>query len=576
MAKISKTPDNVFAIPKGAVVTKNGYVYVNISNYYIPAKDGKKGYTSHEKKCVGVNIDGKTMYANDAYFVIYRKEDLPPPPEKSDRIRVGIKSICDRISDEFKLKELLEETFGEEDSALIMDMAIYMLVSGSGCFQHFPGWAYDQLLYSESVRSDSFISNFLENNLSASKIKKFTQDWAKANMENGEDVFLCYDSTNVNSQAQGVFLVEKGYAKDDRTLDQVNSDYLIRQKDGLPLTFMTFPGSAVDIAEAEQMIKFMKDASGKSPAGITVVADRGYISEANVNDLTNNGLSYLLMLKECSSKRKILEQYADEVRDHHRYFLSAHGVFAGTFKSKLFSSASPDNWFHVIWDPSKESDARKSFMHSLENDKARIQKHIDKKSLMSLHEIKLLQRKFNVEYQKAENIDEEQNNEISAFDYQYQITSFSDNDALIDEQMKRCGFYVLVSLKEMTANKALDGYQKRDCVEKVFRSLKSSLGMSKIGCHTDDRIIGKSLIWFVASIFRTVIFEKTSALRKSDKKNFTMTSVIMQLNEIIADKDLNQNTYARRYQFTKRQKEILNSCGVEQTSIDDLISGMRF
>lgn len=142
--------------------------------------------------------------------------------------------------------------------------------------------------------------------------------------------------------------------------------------------------------------------------------------------------------------------------------------------------------------------------------------------------------------------------------------------------MKRCGFYVLVSLKEMTANKALDGYQKRDCVEKVFRSLKSSLGMSKIGCHTDDRIIGKSLIWFVASIFRTVIFEKTSALRKSDKKNFTMTSVIMQLNEIIADKDLNQNTYARRYQFTKRQKEILNSCGVEQTSIDDLISGMRF
>ena len=97
MAKISKTPDNVFAIPKGAVVTKNGYVYVNISNYYIPAKDGKKGYTSHEKKCVGVNIDGKTMYANDAYFVIYRKEDLPPPPEKSDRIRVGIKSLCEAL-----------------------------------------------------------------------------------------------------------------------------------------------------------------------------------------------------------------------------------------------------------------------------------------------------------------------------------------------------------------------------------------------------------------------------------------------------------------------------------------------
>lgn len=32
MAKISKNPENIFPIPKGAVITKNGYVYVNISN----------------------------------------------------------------------------------------------------------------------------------------------------------------------------------------------------------------------------------------------------------------------------------------------------------------------------------------------------------------------------------------------------------------------------------------------------------------------------------------------------------------------------------------------------------------
>lgn len=575
MAKISKNSDNIYPIPKGGVVYKSGYVYVNVSNVYVPPKDGKKGYTTHEKKCVGVNIDGNTMYANDAYFVIYKKDELPQPPERSDRIRVGIKSVCDKVSDDFKLKEILEDTFGEEDSALILDLAMYMLVANSGCFQYFSGWAYDQLIYSECVRSDSYISTFLGNNISVSKINKFKQDWASANLDDGK-LFLCYDSTNVNSQAQGVFLVEKGYAKDDRTLNQVNSDYIVRQKDGLPLSFMTFPGSVVDIAEAKQMIKFIKDVSNKSPTDITVIADRGYISEANVNDFINSGLSYLLMLKECSAKQRILKEYASEVRDHHKYFLSEHNVFAGTFKAKLFSSTSPDNWFHVIWDPSTEADARKDYMRTLENDRIRIQKCIDKHSLMSLHEINLLQRRFNVEYTKVDIDTDEQNNKSEAYTYQYQITSFSDNDDLIDTEMKNCGFYILVTLQEMTAKEALEAYQKRDCVEKVFRSLKSSLGMSKIGCHTDDRIIGKSLIWFIASIFRTVIFEKTSTLRKADRKNFTVPSVINQLNEIIADKDLNRNTYARRYQFTKKQKEILNSCGVDTCSVDDLIDQIEY
>jgi len=63
-------------------------------------------------------------------------------------------------------------------------------------------------------------------------------------------------------------------------------------------------------------------------------------------------------------------------------------------------------------------------------------------------------------------------------------------------------------------------------------------GDGKIGCHTEDRFIGKSLIWFIASIFRTVIFEKTSTLRKTDRKNYIVPTVIKQLNEIIADKVL--------------------------------------
>ena len=78
-------------------------------------------------------------------------------------------------------------------------------------------------------------------------------------------------------------LVEKGHAKDDPTLCQVNMDYVVRQGDGLPVTFTTFPGSINDTAEASEMLRFFKDlldGTDKQDVrpDITMICDRGYLS----------------------------------------------------------------------------------------------------------------------------------------------------------------------------------------------------------------------------------------------------------------------------------------------------------
>lgn len=126
----------------------------------------------------------------------------------------------------------------------------------------------EHALFSESIRDDSYLGKFLRSSLTIPKIKSFKKAWAKENIGNGK-VYLCYDSTNVNSQAEGVFIVQKGFAKDDKSLPQVNSDYVIRQADGLPLTYMHSPGSVADIAQAQEMIKFfdgITDKDGKKSA----------------------------------------------------------------------------------------------------------------------------------------------------------------------------------------------------------------------------------------------------------------------------------------------------------------------
>lgn len=107
--------------------------------------------------------------------------------------------------------------------------------------QHFPAWAREHVLFSADIRDDTFIGQFLKNILTIPLIKQFRETWAVRNIGDGR-IFLCYDSSNVNSQADGVF-IQRGHAKDDQNLPQVNTDYVIRQSDGLPLTYLHSPGS---------------------------------------------------------------------------------------------------------------------------------------------------------------------------------------------------------------------------------------------------------------------------------------------------------------------------------------------
>lgn len=144
----------------------------------------------------------------------------------------------------------------------------------------FPPRARDHELFSEDIPDDTFLGQFLRNNLTLPKIKQFREYWATRNIGDGK-IFLCYDSTNVNCQAEGVFIVQKGHAKDNADLNQVNTDYVVRQSDGLPLTYLHSPCSVNDIAQASEMLKFIakiKELSGKD-VKLCLVCDRGYISE---------------------------------------------------------------------------------------------------------------------------------------------------------------------------------------------------------------------------------------------------------------------------------------------------------
>lgn len=585
MSRSSAYSHEIVDIPTNVSVNKKGYVYFNSTTFWTDSKDMSHKYANHTKVCIGkilspgsIWTDDPRMHPNSNYFKLFEVDKLPETPDRADSISVGVLSAVSNLSTEIGLSQILTNVFGEEDGQLILDLSMYMLVQESAVFQHYPHWARSHAIFSEKIRSDSYISVFEREHLTIPKINQFKALWAQKVIGDGK-LYFCYDSTNVNSQAEGAFLVEKGHAKDDPSLCQVNTDYVVRQSDGLPVTFTAFPGSINDMAEASEMISFFEKLIGseewhsKEPE-ITLISDRGYISEENVSLMDDAGIGFLLMLRRnMRITDAMLEEHAEEIRSSVNY-IADRDQYAKSFMAPLFDGDERKRCFHIIWDPVLETRHRKCLFTEIDSTEKRIQKLIERKTKVSMEEAQRYSNWFTLKVIECGTLKTKKRGrgkgtkDVAA----YTISSVEKNTEAIDLDLLKCGYYILVTSKEMSANEALLSYSKRDCVEKVFMALKSFLGMDKIGTHTDESIHAKTMIWFVAAILHSRVFSKTNELRMTDRKTFTVPSIIDLLEEITSDKNLSTMQYERRYKPNKKQSSILKALSTTVEEIDERIA----
>lgn len=568
-----------------SVSSTKGYVYFNETTEWVPKKnDPNKKHATHKKVIIGKALiigpnwkDDRRMVPNSNYFHLFEKDKIPEQPLRADNVSVGVYAAVKKVACDSGLREELLKVFQEEETDLILDLAMYMLTEESAVFQHFPHWGRSHAIFSGSVRSDSYISRFQKESISLSKINQFKEFWAKRAIDDGK-LYFCYDSTNTNSQAEGVFLVQKGHAKDDPSLEQVNTDYVVRQRDGLPVTFTAFPGAIVDMAEATEMLSFFDSLTDKSKQlSITMICDRGYISENNVVQMDDAGINFLLMLKRrVNVTEDLLDKYAGTVHSSAHY-LPGSDQYGMTVTGHLFDGDTRTRYFHIIWSSDLEKANRQKFFRELDAKEKRLRKIIERKTQLTYDEMYSYAEFFDINATTAGNVPvrikgrQKAASEIQE-EQSYVIDSAVRNIENIDFSTKKLGFRVLVSSEKMDIGEAIEAYSKRDCVEKVFMALKSFLGMKKIGVDSDDSTHTKMLIWFVAAILHSLIFNRTAELREDDRKSFTVPSIIDLLEEISADKNLNTGKYKRRYRPIKKQNCIMKSLGLTIDKIDSYIS----
>ena len=598
MPKITRSAANIVPIPKSVSVASKGYVYLNTSTFWGDKKNSPGKCADHTKVCIGIALhpgkswsDDRRMYANAKYYELFDPSfDKPKEtkktvyqivseyPERADSVSVGLYAVVRKLSEESGLSDAMAEVFGSENSWMILDLAMYMISAESAVFQHYPHWAKSHALFSDEIRSDSYISSFLKEGISLSEINLFRKKWAQTALDDGR-VYVCYDSTNVNSQAEGVFIVQKGHAKDDPTLEQVNTEYAIRQRDGLPITFMSYPGSINDMSEAQEMVAFFKglmDGEDKK-IDIGMIADRGYVSEENIKALRDAGIGYIMMLKKnMSVMDEVLEKNLRYVKNPQNYQEKTR-KFGLTVRHKLFDSDSIDSWFHIVWSAELEVAHRDRLMEEIGRHEKHLEKASERKTLLTEEELRNYREYFDFECHAAGELEVNQRGRGSGKKKKttgYVIDRYERNNESIARADMKCGYMVLVSDREMTAAEAMEALSKRDCVEKIFRALKSSMGMDAYGVHFESSMHVKSLIWFVASIIYALIFKDTENIRIKDKKRGTVPALVDQFEEVTADKDLTSGVYQRRYRLTKWQKKAMNAVEVTEKTIDEIIADL--
>lgn len=526
------------------------YVYQVTETIY----NKEKKYTVDKRVCIGKMIDDEYMIPNEKFIDYYPELVMSEveSPMFSDTLKVGATVVVEKIMKDLQLDVLIENIF-EDNASSIKDIINYMIIDETSTFQYYPDFMYDHMSYEGKIRSDSYISKLLKDRIDEVEIKTFLKAWNNLN-SNIQDVYVSYDSTNMNTTAHGIELAEYGHAKDDDEKPQVNLSYVIDQQKSLPLMYEIYEGSIIDNSQCSYMIEKMKEYGYKN---IGFIYDRGYFSKQNIDNLRIKGYEYILMVKTNTKKiQECVEEAGMKLRLNNKYYLPEHKVYGITLKKKLFETDKEEISVHLYYDNIRGEETRNEWLEYVYKIEKELKKKVEKK-IARAQELERYEKLFKLKY-----------------DENGYLKGYERKEKNIQEYTNKLGYFSLVTSKEMSAESALSIYRDRDAVEKMFRSIKSNFDYSKLGVHQDSSLIAKTHLVFIASIIRSVMGQRLKELVKKDKKKYTIPASIKEVEKIEITKN-NLGKYVRRYALTAKQKAILNAFELDEKALDKMIQNRK-
>ena len=259
--------------------------------------------------------------------------------------------------------------------------------------------------------------------------------------------------------------------------------------------------------------------------------------------MDSKGYDFIIMVKGMKKLvRELILEVHGTFEQSRATSIRAFKVNGITVKRQLYPSDERERYFHIYYDERKHSAER-----------SRLEQDIDlmAKQLKSWQGLQV--RPSGKYAQYFDLIYFHEGKEDEAFSCARERTE------VIDQEIKLCGYFVIITSEKMSAEEALTLYKGRDSSEKLFRGDKSYLGDKAEKVYGSESLESKVFIEFVALIIRNRIYTclKEAMLRNDRKLNFmTVPAALRELDKIEMIKGLD-NEYRLDHAVTATQKAIL-------------------
>ena len=535
---------------KGKIITKKKggttYILYQYGSEYNPEKQ----YAVPLRAIVGKvsPSDATLMFPNEKFQIYFPDAEIPeelPLAYRSCCLKIGACIIIGKVLDEYKLVPMLRKRFGS-DTGLILDLVSYLIVNEENAGQYYPDFAFTHPLLTEkmTIYSDSKVSRLLSS-MTKDQCIGFLDDWNRER-DHKSRIYVSYDSTNKNSDAGDIDIVEFGKAKDDKGLPVFNLSIAMDKTNRIPLFYEEYPGSVTDVSQFTFMVDKVIEYEYKK---IGFILDRGYFSKENIRYIDDNGYTFIIMCKGCKAlvSGLVLEnQGSFETRRESA--IRSYKVYGITVPGRLYEDDTKVRYFHIYYNPSKQAAEREHLEQRIEKFRQFLDKHIGKPERFG----KTYQEYFHLHYDRK------------GF-----FRGADERTDIIERELQLCGYFCIITSEKMTASQALVQYKGRDISEKLFRSDKTFIGSRSERVQSAQSMSSKIFIEFVALIVRNRIYNllKEQMIRmESRQKYLTVPAALRELEKIEMVRR-NNKTYKLDHAVTKTQKIILSSFGLDETDI---------
>ncbi|MDD4573589.1 MAG: transposase [Sphaerochaeta sp.] len=537
------------------------YLYLEIDRIY----HKEKGYTIPKRVCIGKQdpMDSTRMFPNQKYFDYLPSESAANTPEysgsRSSCLHAGTHVVVGRFLEKYRILDWLQGRFGPKNGGLVMDLAIYLIITEGNAAQHYPDHAYHHPLFTPQMRiySDSKVGALLKETISRDDTIAFTE-WWNSQRDHRNKVYMSYDSTNKLCQAGDIDMVEGGHAKDGHDGDHIfNVAIATDVRERLPVFYEEYLGSIVDVT---QLVCMVDKAWALGYRNLGFILDRGYFSKANITYMDSNRFSFIIMVK---GKKSLVSSIVLSVRgsfeNKRSNYIWEYSVSGTTVEGKLYEGDSRPRSFHVFYSAYNNAKERQD----LELRLRKLSCELD--SLLGKDCADLNLGKFE-EFYSLEFSSEGKKKKI--------LVMYSEKAGIIEAMIDLFGYFCIISSDRMTARDALLLYKGRDSSEKLFAADKTFLGSRAERVRSEESLRSKLFIEFLALIIRSRFYACISDhvhATRTRRNYLNVVSVIKELEKIELIR-IGDGVYRLDHAITARQKEILSIFGM---SDDDMRAECR-